>query len=227
MLGRRFDRTMAASSLTSKPGAHILPATFFPRGACLHNLSSSRITELLSKWKDGDQQALNEVLPIVYPELRRLAHQHLRKERSDHTLQSTALVHEVYLRLEKQGVLQLENRSHFLAICSQLMRQILVEYARGRRAAKRDGGVKLALEDIVVVAKSRGTDLIALDDALTQLAQLDAQQARIVELRFFGGLSIEETADVVGVSPATVKRDWAVARVWLHRELKRTSHDDA
>lgn len=193
----------------------------------MQDLSSSRITELLSKWKDGDQQALHDLLPIVYPQLRRLAHQHLRKERSDHTLQSTALVHEAYLRLEKQGVLEFENRSHFLAICSQLMRQILVEYARSRGAAKRDGGIKLDLENIVMAAKSRGTDLIALDDALIELAKLDAQQARIVELRFFGGLSIEETATVTGVSPATVKRDWAAARVWLHRELNRTNRHEA
>jgi RNA polymerase sigma factor (TIGR02999 family) len=193
----------------------------------VQDLSSSRVTELLSKWKDGDQQAFHDLLPIVYPQLRRLAHQHLRKERSGHTLQSTALVHEAYLRLEKQGVLKFENRSHFLAICSQLMRQILVEYARGRGAAKRDGGVKLDLENIVTAAKSRGTDLIALDDALTELAKLDAQQARIIELRFFAGLSIEETATVTGVSPATVKRDWAAARVWLHRELNRTSRDEA
>lgn len=188
---------------------------------------TSHVTELLSKWKDGDQHALNELLPIVYPELRRLAHQQLRKERRDHTLQSTALVHEAYLRLERQGIVKLENRSHFLAICSQLMRQILVEYARGRRASKRDGGLKLALENIVLAAKSRGTDLIALDDALTELARLDAQQARIVELRYFGGLSIEETAAVTGISPATVKRHWSAARIWLHRELNRTGQGDA
>jgi RNA polymerase sigma factor (TIGR02999 family) len=193
----------------------------------VRELSSSCVTELLVRWKNGDEQALNDLLRIVYPDLRRLANQHLRKERPDHTLQSTALVHEAYLRLEKQGVVKFENRSHFLAICSQLMRQILVEYARGRRTAKRDGGVKLALDDIVVAARNRGADLVALDDALNQLAKLDAQQARIVELRFFGGLSIEETADVVGVSPATVKRDWAAARIWLHRELKRTDRDDA
>ncbi len=199
----------------------------FVLGAAVPDLSSSQVTELLSKWQQGDSQAFNELLPIVYPQLRRLAHQQLRKERPDHTLQSTALVHEAYLRLEKQGVVKFENRSHFLAICSQLMRQILVEYARGRRAAKRDGGVKLALDDIVAAAKSRGTDLIALDDALIELAKLDGQQARIVELRFFGGLSIEETATVTGVSPATVKRDWAAARVWLHRELNRTHRDEA
>jgi len=193
----------------------------------LQDLSSSDITQLLSKWQEGDEQALNDLVLIVYPQLRHLAHQHLRKERSDHTLQSTALVHEAYLRLEKQGALKFENRSHFLAICSQLMRQILVEYARGRRAAKRDGGIKLALEGIVAAAKSRGTDLIALDDALTQLAKLDTQQARIVELRFFGGLSIEETAVVIGVSTATVKRDWAAARVWLYRELNKTGGHEA
>lgn len=193
----------------------------------MQDLSSSDITQLLSKWQEGDEQALNDLVLIVYPQLRHLAHQHLRKERSDHTLQSTALVHEAYLRLEKQGALKFENRSHFLAICSQLMRQILVEYARGRRAAKRDGGIKLALEGIVAAAKSRGTDLIALDDALTQLAKLDTQQARIVELRFFGGLSIEETAVVIGVSTATVKRDWAAARVWLYRELNKTGGHEA
>lgn len=193
----------------------------------MQDLSSSDITQLLSKWQEGDEQALNDLVLIVYPQLRHLAHQHLRKERSDHTLQSTALVHEAYLRLEKQGALKFENRSHFLAICSQLMRQILVEYARGRRAAKRDGGIKLALEGIVAAAKSRGTDLIALDDALTQLAKLDTQQARIVELRFFGGLSIEETAVVTGVSTATVKRDWAAARVWLYRELNKTGGHEA
>jgi RNA polymerase sigma factor (TIGR02999 family) len=193
----------------------------------VQDLSSSRVTELLSKWKDGDQQAFHDLLPIVYPQLRRLAHQHLRKERSGHTLQSTALVHEAYLRLEKQGVLNLENRSHFLAICSQLMRQILVEYARSRAAAKRDGGIRLDLENIVMAARSRGTDLVALDDALIELAKLDAQQARIIELRFFGGLSIEETATVTGVSAATVKRDWAAARVWLHRELNRTNRNEA
>ena len=193
----------------------------------MQDLSSSDITQLLSKWQEGDEQALNDLVLIVYPQLRHLAHQHIRKERSDHTLQSTALVHEAYLRLEKQGALKFENRSHFLAICSQLMRQILVEYARGRRAAKRDGGIKLALEGIVAAAKSRGTDLIALDDALTQLAKLDTQQARIVELRFFGGLSIEETAVVTGVSTATVKRDWAAARVWLYRELNKTGGHEA
>ena len=180
-----------------------------------------QITELLVKWKEGDQQAVHALLPLVYEELRRLAHQYLRKERPGHTLQSTALVHEAYLRLEKQGEVKFENRAHFMAICAQLMRQILVEYARRRGAAKRDGGYKLSLDDVVVSAKSRDLDLVALDDALTQLSKLDPQQGRIVELRFFGGLSIEETAEVLGISSATVKRDWATARVWLLHEMSK------
>ena len=182
-----------------------------------------QITELLVKWKEGDQQAVHALLPLVYEELRRLAHQYLRKERPGHTLQSTALVHEAYLRLEKQGEVKFENRAHFMAICAQLMRQILVEYARRRGAAKRDGGYKLSLDDVVVSAKSRDLDLVALDDALTQLSKLDPQQSRIVELRFFGGLSIEETAEVLGISSATVKRDWATARVWLLHEMSKNS----
>jgi len=178
-----------------------------------------QITELLVKWKEGDQQAVHALLPLVYEQLRRLAHQYLRKERPGHTLQSTALVHEAYLRLEKQGEVKFENRAHFMAICAQLMRQILVEYARRRGAAKRDGGYKLSLDDVVVSAKVRDLDLVALDDALTQLSKLDPQQGRIVEFRFFGGLSIEETAEVLGISSATVKRDWATARVWLLHEM--------
>ena len=145
----------------------------------------------------------------------------MQKERPDHTLQSTALVHEAYLRLEKQGASQLQNREHFLAICAQLMRQILVEHARGRRAAKRDGGFRLTLDDALAF-KTRHVDLVALDDALNQLAKLDQQQSRIVELRFFGGLSIEETSRAMNLSPTTVKRHWATARLWLHHEMKAT-----
>jgi RNA polymerase sigma factor (TIGR02999 family) len=143
----------------------------------------------------------------------------MRGERPDHTLQGTALVHEAYLRLEKQGAIRFNDRSHFVAICAQLMRQILVEYARTHRAAKRDGGLKLTLDDAVAF-KSRNVDLVALDDALIELAKLDAQQSKIVELRFFGGLSIEESAQALGLSPATVKRHWATARVWLHQQMK-------
>jgi len=182
--------------------------------------SPSVVCELLMKWKAGDETALDALVPLVYRELRQIAHRYLRQERRDHTLQSTALVHEAYLRL-KQGKQELENRAHFLAIAAQLMRQILVEYARRHKAAKRDGGERLVLEDVSELFRKRSVDLVALDDALKELARLDARQGRVVELRFFGGLSTEETAAVLGVSSATVKRDWATARVWLRHEVSR------
>jgi RNA polymerase sigma factor (TIGR02999 family) len=182
---------------------------------------SQPVSELLTKWEAGDQEALRALLPLIYGELRRLAHHYLRNERPDHTLQSTALVHEAYLRLTKNGPGHFANRCHFFAVSALLMRQILIEYARSRRAAKRGGGYKLTLEDATALAKSRSVDLIALDDALNGLARLDPQQSQIVELRFFSGLSIEETARVLEISPATVKRHWSTARVWLHHELTR------
>jgi RNA polymerase sigma factor (TIGR02999 family) len=157
----------------------------------------------------------------VYQELRRIAQYHLRSERPDHTLQSTALVHEAYLRMMKQGPGEIANRAHFLAVASQLMRQILVDHARRHRAAKRGGGLKLELTDAMSVQEPRKVDLVALDDALNELAQLDPQQSRIVELRFFGGLSIEETAEIIGTSRTTVKREWATARAWLRREVAK------
>ena len=181
------------------------------------------VGELLARWKGGDQEALRALMPLVYNELRRLAHRCLQKEPSDHTLQSTALVHEAYLRLTKQGAVHFENRAHFFAVSARLMRQILVDYARSRRAAKRGGGCKLTLDEAVVLPKGRDVDLVALDDALNDLFRLDAQQGRIVELRFFSGLSIEETSQVLDISPATVKRDWATARAWLHREISRAA----
>jgi RNA polymerase sigma factor (TIGR02999 family) len=181
--------------------------------------SSQLVSELLDKWQAGDEESLRRLLPLVYKELRRLAHYYLRKERPDHTLQSTALVHEAYLRMMKQQPMQFKNRAHFFAVSAHLMREILVDYARQRKAAKRYDGPKLSLEEGAVLAKMRGADLIALDDALNALAQIDPQQSRIVELRFFAGLSIEETAKVLGISPATVKREWATARIWLHREM--------
>jgi len=184
------------------------------------------VSALLAKWQAGDEQALEALLPVVYKELRRLAHRYLQKERRDHTLQSTALVHEAYLRLVKQGGARFENRNHFFAICAQLMRQILVEYARAHRAAKRDGGRSITFNEEIAVFKNRAVDLVELDDALNDLAKLDPQQSRIVELRFFGGLSIDETARVLGISPATVKRDWATAKAWLYyRMSKTTAHD--
>jgi len=184
---------------------------------------SEFVSELLVRWKDGDQEALGALVPLIYNELRRLAHHCLQGERSNHTLQSTALVHEAYLRLTNKGPMHFENRAHFFAVSAQLMRQILVDYARSRRAAKRGGGCKLTLDEAVALPKGRDVDLVALDDALNDLFRLDAHQSRIVELRFFGGLSIEETSQVLGISPATVKRDWATARAWLHREISRAT----
>ena len=180
---------------------------------------SQPVSVLLTRWRDGNQQALQALIPLVYQELRRIAQQHLRQERPDHTLQSTALVHEAYLRLMKQGPGEIENRAHFMAVASRLMRQILVDHARGHRAAKRGGGLKLELNEAMSPQKTRNVDLIALDDALNELERLDPQQSRIVEMRFFGGLSIKDTAEVIGVSPTTVKREWATARAWLRREV--------
>ena len=193
----------------------------------MHQSLSQLVSALLAKWRAGDEEALRSLLPIVYNKVRRLAHRYLQKERPGHTLQSTALVHEAYLRLIKQQGLEVENPAHFFDICAQLMRQILVEYARSQRAAKRDFGRRLTLEDAVNAAKIRSVDLIALDDALTDLAKLDQSQSRIVELRYFGGLSIEETSEVQGVSPATIKREWATAGAWLHHEMSRTEEHDA
>lgn len=173
----------------------------------------------MSDLRGGDDDALRLAIPLVYDELRRLAHYYLQKERPGHTLQSTALVHEAYLRLEKQGAARIQNRAHFLAICAQLMRQILVEYARSRKAAKRDGGFCLELDENMAF-KTRNVNMIALDDALKELAKLDQQQSRVVELRFFGGLSIEETSRVLDLSPTTVKKYWATAKLWLHHEIK-------
>jgi RNA polymerase sigma factor (TIGR02999 family) len=188
----------------------------------LSALPPNIVTQLLANWHAGDDEGLRSVLPLVYEELRRRAHHYLKRERPGHTLQSTALVHEAYLRLEKQGTANFQNREHFLAICAQLMRQILVEYARARNAAKRDGGVRLSLND-VLGAKTRDLDLVALDDALNELAKLDQQQSRIVELRYFAGLSIEETAQAMGISRETVKRRWETARRWLYHQMSQSA----
>ena len=179
------------------------------------------VSELLAKWHGGDAEALRSLLPLVYNDLRRLAHHYLKAERSGHTLQTTALVHEVYLRLTQQEAIRLENRAHFFAIAGQLMRQVLVDYARNRRAGKRNQLHKIVWDDALAWASDRTPDLVALDDALNDLAKLDLRQCRIVEMRFFAGLSIEETSQVLSVSPATVKREWSSARAWLHREMKR------
>jgi RNA polymerase sigma factor (TIGR02999 family) len=188
--------------------------------------TSQPVSALLAQWRAGDEESLRRLIPLVYNELRRLAHYHLRRERPDHTLQTTALVHEAYLCLMKEQAPNFENRAHFFGVCANLMREILVQYARRQRAAKRDAGYKVTL-DGVGVPESRSVDLVALDDALHELAKLDPQQSRIVELRFFGGLSIEETSHVLDISPATVKRHWTTARVWLHDEISRAARHEA
>ena len=184
----------------------------------------SPVTELLVRWRSGDGDALQSLMPLVYEELRRLAHNYLRRERSDHTLQSTALVHEAYLRLVGSAPAQWQDRAHFFGIAAHLMRQILTEYARGRNTAKRGGGVcKLTLDDAEQRPERLDVDMVALDDALNALAKIDPQQCRVVELRFFAGLSIEDTAEALGLSASTIKRDWNTARVWLYRELDRAA----
>ena len=186
--------------------------------------SSHPVTELLVRWRGGDSGALEKLMPLVYDEMRRLAHSYLRRERPDHTLQSTALVHEAYVRLTGNAPPQWQDRAHFFGIAANLMRQILVEYARGRNAAKRGGGaIKLAIDTLNEPSERPDLDIVALDDALKDLTRIDPQQSRVVELRFFAGLSIEETAEVLGISASTVKRDWNTARFWLFRELDRTA----
>ena len=181
------------------------------------------LSELLATWPAGDPQRIEMLLPRAYEELRELAHRYLRDERPGHTLQTTALVHEAYLRLAHEDRLKFENERQFFGLAALIMRQILVDYARKRNTGKRDGGQRIPLEDSLSILDGKSVELIALDDALEALARLDAQQSRIVELRFFGGLSIEETADVLEVSPATVKRLWSTARVFLHREMTRAA----
>lgn len=184
----------------------------------------SEITRLLQNWRGGDRSALDTLLPLVYKELRRLAHFHLRKERPDHTLQSAALVHEAYCRLIGQNPPELKDRTHFFAVAAQLMRQILVDYARRYRAAKRGATIcKISLDDANVAPWRKDADVIAIDDALQALAKIDPRQSRVVELRFFAGLSLEEISDVMGIGPATVQRDWIAARAWLHREISRSA----
>ena len=196
-----------------------------PRGSArMEQKYATEVTHLLQEWKGGDAKALDALLPLVYKELRCLARSQLRKERPDHTLQSAALVHEAYLRLVGLNPPQWESRAHFFAIAAQLMRQILVDYARRRRAAKRGGTVcKISVENAAMLSRQKDVEVIALDDALHSLAKLDARQSRVVELRFFAGLSLEEISAALELAPATVQRDWTAARAWLHREISRSS----
>lgn len=181
---------------------------------------SSDVTNLLIDWSKGDRRALNNLMPLVYDELRRLARRYMRLENVGHTLQPTALVHDAYLQLVDQNRVNWQNRAHFFGVAAQILRRVLVDHARARHRLKRGGGAFRVTwsEDIAVTADS-GMDVVGLDDALTRLGELDAQQSRIVELRFFGGLSIEDTAEALNISPATVKRDWAMARAWLFKEM--------
>ncbi len=182
--------------------------------------SPKEITRLLVAWGNGDESALADLTALVYEELHRLAHHYMSGERAGHTLQTTALVNEAYVRLIDWKSVRWQNRAHFFAVSAQLMRRILVDFARTRGYQKRGGGARpVTLDDATLVADDKGTDMVALDEALNSLAELDARQSRVVELRFFGGLSVEETAEVLKVSPGTVRRDWSLARAWLHREL--------
>jgi RNA polymerase sigma factor (TIGR02999 family) len=183
--------------------------------------SGGAVSQLLDKWRDGDPEALRTLVPLVYADLRKLAHYHLRQQHPDHTLQSTALVHEAYLRLAKHNKMDIANRTHFFAVSARLMRQILVDYARGQLAAKRNVGLKLTLDEAIAPGPLRDVNLVVLDDSLQELSRLDPRQGQIVELRFFGGLSIEETAQFLDVSVATVKRDWTTARIWLNKQMSR------
>jgi RNA polymerase sigma factor (TIGR02999 family) len=182
---------------------------------------SKEVTRLLASWGQGKPEALDQLMPIVYGELRRLAASYLRRERDDHTLQPTALVHEAFLRLVDQKDVQWQNRGHFFAITAQLMRRILVDHARTHLAEKRGSGVpRIPLTEAIIMSRERPAELLALDDGLKRLASLDPQQGRVVELRIFAGLTVEETAEVLGISPATVKRDWSMAKAWLSKEVQ-------
>lgn len=184
--------------------------------------SPQDVTQLLVAWRNGDQDARDELMPLVYQELHRLAHHYMSRERPGHTLQTSALVNEAFMRLVDQTDVQWQNRAHFFGIAAQMMRRILVDYARNRRYAKRGGGAgQVSLDEELIVSEGRSAEVVALDDALQGLANVDQRKSQVVELRFFGGLSIEETADVLGVSPGTVMRDWTLAKAWLRREMAR------
>ena len=182
-------------------------------------LDPNDISKLLRAWSDGHHSALDSLTPIVYEELRRLAHHYMERERPGHALQTTALVNEAYLRLADYKRMHWQDRAHFFAVSAQVMRRILVDYARSHNIKRGCGVQHVTLDDVAVVSGDRTGDLVALDDALNSLAGLDPRKARIIEMRFFGGLSVEETAEVLKVSPATVRRDWSIAKFWLYREL--------
>jgi len=184
--------------------------------------ASNEVTQLLVAWGNGDQAARDQLMPLVYAELHRLAHRHIKRERPGHTLQTSALVNEAFVRLVDQRDVHWQSRAHFFGIAAQMMRRILVDYARKRRFAKRGGNqLQVSLNEELVAANQRSAEVVLLDDALTQLAEIDERKSKVVELKFFGGLSIEETAEALGVSPGTVMRDWTLAKAWLRRAMNR------
>lgn len=188
----------------------------------MRTASSHEVTALLIDWSSGNKTALDRLMPLVDRELHRLARHYMRQERPGHTLQTTALVNEAYLKLIDQRQVHWKNRAHFFALCAQLMRRILVDHARKRKYAKRGGDARrISLDEVIAVSPARSADLIALDDALEKLAVIDLRKSKVVEMRFFGGLSVEETAEALGVSPLTVKRDWKMAKAWLYNSLNQ------
>jgi RNA polymerase sigma factor (TIGR02999 family) len=191
-----------------------------------NDLGTKDISKLLRAWSDGDQGALKGLTPIVYEELRRLAHRYMERERPGHTLQTTALVNEAYMRFVDYKRMQWQDRAHFFAVAGQVMRRILVDHARSHNIKRGAGVQHVSLEDIAVLGGERTGDLVALDDAMNTLAHVDARKVKIIEMRFFGGLSVEETAEVLKVSPATVRRDWSIAKFWLYRELGGGTGDE-
>lgn len=193
----------------------------------MNAFTTEQVTQLLIDWSNGDTAAVDKLMPLVYDELRRLARYYMRRERAGATLQTTALVNEAYLRLVDQKKVQWQNRAHFFAIAAQLMRRILIDRARKRYNSKRGGDVrKVSLDQAAIVSTGRSSDLVALDEALTDLEAIDQRKSKVVELRFFGGLNIEETAEVMSISPATVQREWSMAKAWLYREISQTQTGD-
>jgi len=189
--------------------------------------SPEEVTRLLLDWGNGDVGALEQLTPLVYEELRRLAHQHMNRERRDHTLQTSALINEAYLRFTQQRNMHWQNRAQFFAIASRLMRRVLIDYARARNYQKRgDGATRVSLSEVAYVSQDRAEELLALDEALNSLESFDKRKSQVVELRFFGGMSVEETAVALDVSPNTVKRDWSTAKAWLYRNIKQAAVED-
>lgn len=192
----------------------------------MSNLSTKEVTGLLVAWNAGDDSALEKLIPLVYAELHKQAKRYLKRERQDHTLQTTALVNEAYLRLVDSSKVRWQNRAHFFAVAAQLMRRILVDFARSRNYQKRGGGTyRISLEHVEAISPEKSEDLVALDEALHSLAMIDERKSKVVELRFFGGLSVEETAEVLKVSPDTVMRDWRMAKVWLLKEMSQNNDE--